>query len=366
MLTAIFLVGGTLLWWSNWPAPSPRNAKVASDDQPTTRTDSASPQPATEPVSKANTSDNGAGQHRKFQYMPARERNEILDEIAKLDIYQIFQHYIDANKIEKDIGKQSGIANILTVALTEKEPSPEFIEKMHQFVIDRSYTDLERGLIVGAFAGTQTKVGAEFVLWSATIQPDQDIRSSNISFIEQLGGGGSQKYLPAMIEPLWRESKDPKMLKSVARAMAREGAPSSIELLLQAASAPDDQHDDRWDYAGWALTKISSPYAVPPLADALKKSPFGSTKHTLAFITLTQIGDETAAQALVASLQTADESAAPMILSWLTDSQSSEIIDAAEAALAAKVPFNSEKIREALSAGTAAYRAKWKAISRDK
>ena len=139
--------------------------------------------------------------------------------------------------------------------------------------------------------------------------------------------------------------------------MAQEGASSSIELLLSAALAPDGQDDVRRDVAAWALKKVYTGNAVPPLAAALQKNPVGSRANRLAFNTLAQIVGKEAPQAVMNWLQTTDSSAAPMATQWATNARHSKQLEAAQAALDPAVPFRSETNREALRAGLAAYRA---------
>lgn len=107
----------------------------------------------------------------------------------------------------------------------------------------------------------------------------------------------------------------------------------------------------------WALTKVATKNAVPPLAEALNKNPQGSRTHTLAFTTLTQIGDQAAALALMDWFQVADSRAAPLATKWITQAHATPQLQAAEAALNPAVPFRSEENRDAIRAGLAAYRA---------
>ena len=209
---------------------------------------------------------------------------------------------------------------------------------------------------MSAFGSAGTKQGAELVIWVATTQTEKELKDGAIGNISNLGGGGSREFLPPMIEPLWQESNDPKLLNAVAIAMAGEGAPSCIKLLLPVAAAPDGQDDVRRVAAVWALTKVYTKNAVPPLAAALDANPLGSRTHTLAFTTLTQVVDEAAAQALLHWLQAADGRSAPMATRWITEASFPSQLRAAEAALNPAMPFRDEKNREAIRAGLEAYR----------
>lgn len=160
-----------------------------------------------------------------------------------------------------------------------------------------------------------------------------------------------------MIEPLWKESNEADLLTAVAEAMAREAAPSSIELLLPALAAPDGQDDTRRMAALWAIPKIYRADAVPALESALKNNPPRSKMNAIALSTLGQIGDRSASRAVIAWLQDADKSAEPLVADWIGRASGSGQLPAAEAALNPSVPFHSEENREAIRAALSALRA---------
>ncbi|MEZ5324995.1 MAG: hypothetical protein R3F19_08020 [Verrucomicrobiales bacterium] len=217
---------------------------------------------------------------------------------------------------------------------------------MKQFVLDGSNSILERGLLTSAFGGAHTKESAEFVLWAVANQTEPELKLTALSNLSGLGG--AHPYLPAMIEPLWRESQEADVLKAVAMAMAGEAAPSSVELLLDAAAAPEGQDDMRRSAASRALPRIYRADAVPPLASALEKSAPGSRLNTIALYTISQIGDESAAQAVIGWFQGADSSAAPLVATWLGRATALSHQKAAQSALNPSVPFRSEENREAI------------------
>ncbi len=294
---------------------------------------------------------------RKFREMPASERRAFLREMQKDELPALFQKFLDAGRVEDDPMKQSSIQGLLQQKLIEKGVPSQFTEQMRQFVSDEKNSILERGSIVSAFASTGTKSGAEFVLWVATSHPEQVLRNSAVGNIAYMNGGADRDMLAPMIDPLWRDSEDPRLIKSVGLAMARSGTPSSIRLLLSSSAAPDGQDEVRRLAAVRALAKTYSKNAVPPLEEALHAAPLGSRMHTMAFMTLDQIPDATAAKAIVGWLQIADGSAADLAKQWASNPKATKHIDAVEAALSPDVPFNSELNREALRTGLKAYRA---------
>lgn len=312
----------------------------------------STPQPqAAKPPPPAPT----GGASRKFSDMTARETIDIMRQIKATGADELFQWFLKAGRIDQDPMKQSALQGKLTGALRGNKYAPDFIARMKAFVMDAANSKLERGLVTSAFAGARTKEGVEFVLWVVANQPDFEVRASAISNVRGLGG--SQPYLPEMIEPLWKESQDADLLKAVAEAMAREAAPSSIELLLPAMAADDGQDDKRRMAAFGAIPKIYRADAVPALESALKNNPPGSKMNAIALSTLGQIGDKSAGQAVIGWLQAADNNAAPLVPGWIGRASGGGHLPAAEAALNPSVPFRSEENREAIRAALAAQRA---------
>ena len=294
---------------------------------------------------------------RKFRAMSVEETAPFVQELQKDDLPTLFQKFLDAGRIDEDPQKQSMVNTVFGVVLKERGATPEFTERMRKFVSDESNSALERGLIVNAYASTGTKIGAEFVLWVAETHPNQELRDGARDRIAYLHGGEDRGLLCPLIEPLWRDSNDPKMLRAVAFGMARQGAPSGIQLLLLAASAPNYQDEVRRVAAVEALAVTIDKIAVPPLEAALNAEPLGSRMHTMAFRTLNQIDDSSAAEALISWIQTADSSAADLAKKWVINARAETHVAAAEAALSPNVAFRAEQNREALRKGLKVYLA---------
>jgi hypothetical protein len=129
-----------------------------------------------------------------------------------------------------------------------------------------------------------------------------------------------------------------------------------MEMLLTAALTPAGQDDMRRQVARDALigTTILNRHAVPLLAARLSNDTPTNEASQLAGSILFKMQGEVANHALVTWVQNADASAAPLALELTTGGQSPEIW---QAALNPSVPFRSEKNREAIRKGLAAYHA---------
>lgn len=352
ILTSLVLAVGATALWLVLSQPlaldkSPNVLHNPSAADPLMVSSSADPGP-----SQDTTPSTSSGiPERKFRDISASERRAILRTLQKDELPALLQKFLNAGRIENDPIKQSMIHTLFVRVLKEKGASAEFTEEMRKFVNDEKNSTLERGYIVGAYASMGTKAGAEFVLWVATTHPNQEVRDGARDKIDNLHCGEDRTLMVSMIEPLWRDSNDPKMIRAVAFGMARQAAPSGIQLLLLAASAPNYQDEVRRITAVEALAETFWKTAVPPLEAALQAEPLGSRMHTMAFRTLHQIGDVSAAKAIISWIQTADSSAADLAKKWVIHARGETHIEAAKAALSSNVQFRAEQNREAIRAG---------------
>jgi len=321
------------------------NMAVQSQSQSTI----ASPSPAPAPGV-------GAGSPRKFSEMRVLERNAILDKIAKQDLPSILQAMLDAARVEQDPMKQMHLQSVLSDALRLKSPSPEFLNQVKAFVADSSNSRFERQLVIGALRSAATKETVDLMIQIATTSADQDIRqsASALASVDQTAGAG-EKLSPSF-ERVWRETNDQNMLFSAAASMGKIGAPSGIELLLDAVLT-NDRRDNRLGAAYSGLAEVYLPKAVPPLAARLTNQPPTSAPATLIAPILVNIGDVTAANAVISWLQGQTESAAPLIHNLFEQTRTEKMLIAWTAAIDPAVPFRNEQNREAIRAGLAQYNA---------
>ena len=293
---------------------------------------------------------------KKFSTMGLLEANKILLEIGQQDMASIFQRMLDAGRVEHDLTKQMAIQSIFSGAMRTETPKLDFLEQMRAFLADRSNSNFERGMLLGALGTAATKEALDILIYAATTMSGQDPRQTAIGAIRTVGAtGGAGVALSPALESVWRDSSDEELLISVAVAMAEVGAASGVELLLSAALATDGPENVRTRSAIGALEKVFRGSAVPAVA-ALLADQSTSPANNLAGSILVQIGDATAANALVNWLQRADASVAPNIRRFLIQTRTEALLEAWQAATVPAVLFRSEKNREAISAGLAEYR----------
>lgn len=291
--------------------------------------------------------------------MSGRESRAILAEIEKGDFDSIIKAWIDAARVEHDRVKQTSIGLVWEMQMKERPVPPELYKKMKAMIHDPFYSLDERGDILGTLSVVNTLEATKILIDEATTQTDAEMKQKAIFAIANLSESNNEA-IAALLEPLWKESNDPLMLKSVAKAIGTIGKASSVEMLFNAVLAGHrDLHDERASAAWNGLRLAYTENAIPPLAAALEKNPPGSRASQLALDTLAHIVNPApdggaSPRTVIKWLQTADSSAAPSAKEWVGKSQQ---IKAAQAALDPSVPFRSEANREALRAGLDAYRA---------
>jgi len=290
--------------------------------------------------------------------MPVRERNAIVREIKKQDFDSIMRAWLDAGRVENDRLKQSVIVTLWGYAMRERTVPPDVFDKMKAIMADSSYSIHERGDMIGVLAEATTPEAAKLLIYEATTQTDAEMKRMATSAISELGNTYNEANA-TLLEPLWKGSNDPLMMKSVAKAMGRISKASSVELLFNAvlADTSANPNDSRGQAAFDGLMEVHTDNAIPPLATAMEKNPPGSPANKLALDILGQIQDKAASAVVMKWLQASYSSAAPLATEWITQARGTEQLKAAQAALDPSVPFRSEANREALRKGLDAYRA---------
>lgn len=361
-IAAILAVSGAAFWWSKVPPPSalePPRQRIGQDLKPAETLRDSADVSATTQSNVAVTS--GSSPRRTFSEIGVLERGRIMGEIEKRDPEVILQLFLDAGRVEHDGMKQSAIRNTLGRLLRDRKAPLDFLSKLRVFIEDPSNSNLERGMVLGALSDAATKETVDVLIYEATHLPDAQLRQSAVSMLETMSPSDPKGVAPAL-NRLWIESNDTRTLVSSAKAMGKLGMPTSIELLLVAASAPDREDDARREAAAIGLFQVFRDTAVPPLAQALEISLIGSRLNTLAFDTLRRIADNAStpnerpvAATLMRFVQNADERAAPLAREWIVRTNSASQLETAKAALDPAVQFRSEANREALRQGLEDY-----------
>ena len=352
----VVLLGIGLALWPQKKSPQPSAGSASVTNQPPTVAPAqAQSQPAIPPAQPAVAPNAAVGSQRKFAAMGVLEADAILDEIAKQDLPSIFQAMLDAGRLDHDLTKQLAIESTLSGAFRLKTPTAEFLEQLRAFIENSSNSKFERDLVIGSLEEAGTKETVDLLLQIANTSTDQETRQA-ASALAGVGGLGSEgEKLSPSLERTWRESSDQSLLLSVAASMAKIGTPSSIDLLLTAALSTD-RRDNRLAAAQSALREVHLPTAVPPLAARLANQPSTSATAQLVAPILVNIGDVTAATAVVNWLQGLSENAAPLIQDLIVQRTRTEPMLAAwAAALNPAVPFRNEQNREVIRAGLAAH-----------
>jgi hypothetical protein len=361
-IVTVLLCLGLALWRRQELRPA-----RALPESPANPAPSAGPVPVPSPVAPAPVqSGPGPGTvavaQRKFGDMDVSERNAILAQIEKMELPAIFQAMLDAGRVEQDFRKQNSIQMILAYALRGKSPSPEFLAQLRAFLEDHSNSAFERTvLVLGVLQEASTKESVNLLIEEAIHSPDNDMRrlaTGSIAGVNAGWGDGiyHEEISPAL-ERAWRESSDQGLLLSVALAMVKAGAASSVELLLDAALAPEGNDTVRQRLALDVLNSktVLNPHAIPPLVSRLANQPPTSPSSRLASHVLAQMnGVQPATRALIDWLQSADASASPLARDLVVHTRDPAMW---QTALDPAVLFRSEENREAIRAGLAAYHA---------
>lgn len=320
---------------------------------------------ATSPNQPTSTSNppNSAQIPEKFSEMNVLERNAFQMEMRKQSLASILLVWLEAGRVEKDLMKQEAMQTTLVYAIRENSPNPEFLKQIEDFIKEDSNSVSEREQLIFVLAGAATKESVEILLRVASTLPNQELKKFASDAVRtSVGGlrgdGIFHEELSPLLERTWRESQDQNLLISVAVAMTKVGAASSVSLLLDAALAAPGQDDVRGRAAQGALasTTILNPNAVRSLEELLMAESPGSVASQFSADTLARSGIPAAAEVLSQWLRTANESVAPQAQRYAAHARTPALLKVFESILDPTVPFRSEKNREAIRAGLAEYR----------
>jgi hypothetical protein len=293
-----------------------------------------------------------AGQSKSFRTLPVLERNAILSDIRQRSLPEIFELWQRAGVIEKDLMKQGAIATTMAFALRERSPSGELLDAMWQYVVNPQNSLRERGGVLGMFGGAKTVEAVEFLQKASRKLTDPQLRriaANQIAAVGDLRSDGSrheERSVP--LEKVWQTESDPALLSPTAIAMAKIGAPSAIEALLKAALNGNATDRNRRRAALDGLAQVYSRNAIPPVAGLLARQTGANEASALACKILVNIGDESAAKALIGWFQGADASVVELAKESVIQTRTPALLDAWNAVVVSKETFRQEAVRTAL------------------
>lgn len=294
-----------------------------------------------------------------FSTLPVLERKAILSDIRKRPLREIFELWQRAGAVEKDLMKQGAIATAMAYALREQSPSRDLLDDMWQYVVDSRNSSRERGGVLGMFGGAKTVEGMEFLLKASKELTDSQLRRVALDQIADTGdlrGDGSyheERSSPA--EKVWQGPADPDLLLRTASAIAKIGAPSGINMLLNSALDDNPANSERRRAALFGLEQVYSRNATSPVAALLARQTGVNDASALGIRILVNIGDESAAKALTRWFQEADASAAELAAKAVAGTRTPALLTAWKALSVSKEHFRSEEIRESIRAALERY-----------
>ena len=367
ILISVLLIAISLfLWWSIARRPRPTAAKnpPAAPAQVTSETPvtaMASAVPAKIPVpEKAKDEEPAAAPAaplKRYSEMSIEEGAAIMDQLEAKDLDGIFAALIEACRPGEDGMKMSAIQLMLADELQKRKPDPKFMKRLRDYLDDDEQPASTRGMAIGALGRVATKEAAEILIDVAFHHKNPKIRHSAMTSIDGPGREEGDETFSPEINHLWNEAKDEEAILSVGKAMAKTGAPASIELLLTSALIPYGTDDVLKNATLVALESVRTPNAIPPIVALVEKSKPGSFESYLAFQLLAQIWEDPAKSSFVKWLPKADINVLDSVTNWLgADNYELQNAKAMKALLDSGVAFHSAELRaEVLQAVEQAY-----------
>lgn len=355
LISALLIAISLTLWWSNARRPRPtadKNppaapAQVTSETPVTAKTSSV---PAKTPVpAKAKDEEPAAAPAaplKRYSDMSIEEGAAIMNHLQKKNLDGIFAALVEACPPGEDGMKMSAIQLMLAEELQKRKPDPIFFKRLRDYLDDDEQPAFTKSMAIGALGRAATKEAAETLIDLASHHKNPKIRHSAMTSIDGLGGEGGDETFSPEINRLWTEVKHEQEILSVGSAMARKGAPASIELLLTSALIPYGTDDVLKNATLVALESVRTPNAIPPIVALVEKSKPGSFESYLAFQLLAQIWEDPAQSSFVKWLPKADINVLDSVTRWLgADNYELQNAKAMKALIDSGVAFHSAELR---------------------
>ena len=316
----------------------------------------AAPVPSSSSQTLFHDGISSGGKHR-YSDLSFMERNALLRQIEKLSPAEVFKIWREAGESEHDQLKQGDVATKLATVLRNAKSDPATIGQLRVFISNPANSSHDRSQLIGVLSAAGTSETVDVLLDTAKSLTDAQLRVDAIGAVGRIGDHGSGVDVAPNLERTWTESTDQNLLIAVAEAMAKTGAPTSIEKLLESSLNDEAPEGSRKIAAAAALADVYKNSAVPAVASFLAMHTSSNNATKLAGDILVNIGDQSAAAALVGWLEVAGDDAADLANAWVLKTRTPAFLQAWADISTHAATFRSEKVRLAIQAGMAQYRA---------
>ena len=288
------------------------------------------------------------GQGKTLLDATVDERMEFNKDLRMKSAETLFDLWVVTAQGHQDSLKLDFIANALAVRLRADEgDAAQVVSRIVDFVRDGSQNEFARWHLVETLgeAATPRALQALVDLLHFEDTP-RDLESILLRQIARVGdirwGGRFQEELAPLLEQEWSRAQAREPLLSVlSLALAKIGAPKSVELLLNEVlrgSRTIPEFEQRNDPRAWAafdaLEKIRNVRAIPVLERCLRQSSVGSMELVTSGRALAFMGQPGATSVLIQWAQGFPQDGSSLIDDWLSrmrDQTSVDLLGAASA-----------------------------------
>lgn len=259
----------------------------------------------------------------------------------------------------------SKIALTLALHSGDENFNASAFQKLSALLRDNALPITAKMEIAAILGSVQTPQSVQLLLTEYQQSNDNELRESLAKQIERTGdnlwGGPFHDDLSAPLETAWPRAKDdPTLANSAAVGLAKVGAASGVQLLVddvlrtgQTVQGLNDIKDAQGEAAFLALVKIRNPNAIPILSAGLLNANSSEVNQYVCGLSLASMGRGEATQVLLQWAVTATDEDVAWAEQWFGKLRDTASFDMIAAALnqTTGVAFNSAKIRNAVALG---------------
>lgn len=286
------------------------------------------------------------------------ERQRYYDGLLKEDpetVWQEWKQLLNGDGLQREYAKNALAAQL------QKGGHEEIYLEADGLLIQASLSAEQKASLVNLLTETATPKALEVLINALKDESSVSLRTSLRTGIEKMGDNRWEaRFHPELSAPLekaWVEfTDDPFVSASLARGIAKAGAPNGIAMLLETianngATLADISKNPQGSAALSAMGDIRNPAAVSVLAKTLTNYNLDDPTFIAAGDGLAAMGSPEATNVLLSWAKQAPDAGAPLVKTWFSDVSDEKSLNLLRAAISpsAGATFISARVKESIA-----------------
>jgi hypothetical protein len=286
-------------------------------------------------------------------------RQAAYDQLLEQPPMEVWQHWQTLFE-QNEVSELTLVNHALAQRLQQVEDQKVY-EAINERLQQADLPNERKAWLVALLTEVATPAALDILLDAAINQSDAELRNTALDGIRQMGDrrwdGRFHPELSPALETTWSQAgaMDAGLLTALALTMAKLGAPSGVEQLMETVDGSgkalqdiDQEHDPRAYAAVSALEAIRNPDAIAVLAKWFQTFSLGETTFEASGEALAAMGLPEATKVLLKWAKQAPDDAASLAGKWLGEVRDTESAQLLHEAASQGETFRSEQVKQKL------------------